>query len=146
MNMIRWRYRLLALAAGNLGALAWFLVVRPVWPVLLDFEGICATLLLFLAASAPPSLALMAMLSKRAPPSYPVSAFWGVGVGLFTYLAIASLLCIVFEMPLFATIDLLPSIGLKVAAPAGAIAGLAARAVLGCFKASGSRSCSNPLG
>jgi hypothetical protein len=40
----------------------------------------------------------------------------------------------------------LPSIGLEVAAPAGALAGLAARTVLGCLKATGSRFCASPSG
>jgi len=131
--MIPWRYRLLAIAAGNIGAFAWFFFRRPVWPLLLDPEGGGTTLLLFVLASAAPALWLMAKLTTHPLPSYLVSALWGTGVGLFTYLVITSLFCVIFQMPLVATIALLPTIGLRIAAPAGVIAGLAARVVLGHF-------------
>ena len=133
MTIIVWRYRLLAIVAGNIGAFVWFLVVRPVWPLMLDLEGGSATLLLFLLASAVPALWVMAALTRHPLPSYLMSALWGLGVGLFTYLVIAGLFCLIFQMPLFAVIALFPTIGLGVAAPAGIIAGLAARAVLGHF-------------
>ena len=133
MTTIAWRYRLLAIVAGNIGAFGWFLAVRPVWPLMLDLEGGSGTLLLFLLASAVPALWVMAALTRRPLPSYLVSALWGLGVGVFTYFVIVALFCLIFQMPLFAAIALLPTIGLGVAAPAGIIAGVAARAVLGHF-------------
>jgi uncharacterized membrane protein YagU involved in acid resistance len=133
-KMIKWRYRLLAIVAGNVGALAWFIAIRPLWPVKFDLEGTGATLLLFMTASAPPALWLMTMLSKHTLPSFFISTLWGVSVGLFTYFAITWLFCVIFGMPFIAAIDLFPTVGVGDGAPAGAIAGLSARAVLGRFK------------
>ena len=90
VSMVQWRYRLLAILCGNLGTLAWFLMVRPVLAAFVRFPGYLCHVSAATAASTNSVVGTHgdAVVGARHPPIR-YRPFEASGVGMVTYFAIA---------------------------------------------------------